>query len=55
MLFRSVASGERGAVLLGYLFGAALMLGAAAVELTIGVKTERLSLEEVARPLSALE
>jgi MFS family permease len=50
-----VASGERGAVLLGYLFGAALMLGAAAVELTIGVKAERLSLEAVARPLSALE
>ena len=50
-----VGSGERGAVLLGYLFGAALMLGAAAVELAIGVKAERQPLEAVARPLSAVD
>ena len=50
-----VGSGERGAVLLGYLFGAALMVGAAIVELAIGVNAERQSLEHVARPLSQVE
>jgi MFS family permease len=50
-----VGSGERGEVFLGYLFGAALMLGAALVELAIGVNAERQPLESVARPLSALE
>ena len=50
-----VGSGERGAVLLGYLFGAALMVGAAIVELAIGVNAERRPLEHVARPLSQVE
>jgi MFS family permease len=50
-----VGSGERGAVLLGYLFGAALMIGAAMVELAIGVSAERRPLEHVARPLSQVE
>jgi MFS family permease len=50
-----VGSGQRGAVLVGYLFGAALMVAAAGVELAIGVKAERRSLEAVARPLSALD
>jgi MFS family permease len=49
-----VASGERGAVFHGYLFGAALMIVAALTELAIGVKAERQPLEAVARPLSAL-
>jgi len=49
-----VASGERGAVFHGYLFGAALMIAAALTELAIGVKAERQPLEAVARPLSAL-
>src|SRR5204863_6097004 len=49
-----VGSGERGAVLGGYLFGAALMVGAALVELAIGVKAERQPLESVARPLSSV-
>ena len=49
-----VASGERGAVFGGYLFGAALMITAALTELAIGVKAERVPLESVARPLSAL-
>ena len=40
---------------LGYLFGAALMIGAAIVELAIGVKAERRSLEDVARPISSVE
>jgi MFS family permease len=50
-----VGSGERGAVLLGYLFGAVLMVGAAIVELAIGVNAERRPLEHVARPLSQVE
>jgi MFS family permease len=49
-----VASGERSAVFGGYLFGAALMIAAALTELAIGVKAERMPLESVARPLSAL-
>jgi MFS family permease len=50
-----VGSGERGAVFLGYLFGAALMLGGAAVEIAIGIKAERQPLEAVAPPLSSVE
>jgi len=50
-----VGSGERGAVFLGYLFGAGLMIGAAVVELAIGIKAERQPLESVARPLSSVE
>jgi MFS family permease len=49
-----VGSGERGAVFLGYLFGAGLMIGAAVVELAIGIKAERQPLESVARPLSSV-
>lgn len=37
----------------GYLLGSALMIGAAAVEWSIGVKAERQSLESVTTPLSA--
>jgi MFS family permease len=50
-----VGSGERGAVFLGYLFGAGLMIGAACVELAIGIRAERQPLESVARPLSSVE
>jgi len=50
-----IGSGERGAVFGGYLFGAALMVGAAIVELLIGVRAERQPLEAVARPLSAID
>jgi MFS family permease len=49
-----IGSGERGAVFAGYLVGAGLMLGAALVEMAIGVKAERRSLESVAAPLSAV-
>jgi MFS family permease len=49
-----VGTGERGEVFLGYLFGAALMIGAAAVELAIGIKAERQPLEAIARPLSSV-
>ena len=50
-----IGSGERGEVFVGYLFAAALMIAAAATELAIGVKAERLPLEAVARPLSSIE
>ena len=49
-----VASGERSAVFAGYLLGAGLMIAAALTELAIGVKAERVPLESVARPISAL-
>ena len=48
-----IGSGERSNVYLGYLFGAALMIGAAIVELWIGVKAEGQSLEAVAKPISS--
>jgi hypothetical protein len=38
----------------GYLLGAGLMIGAAVVELVIGVKAERLPLESVAKPISSV-
>ena len=47
-----IESGSRSQVLLGYLFGAALMLLAAVVTAFVGVAAERKPLEEVARPLS---
>jgi len=50
-----VGSGDRGDVFLGYLFAAVLMVGAAVVEVLIGVKAERQPLESVARPISALD
>jgi MFS family permease len=50
-----IGSGQRGQVLLGYLFGAALMIVAAIVELFIGIKAEGQPLESVAKPLSAAE
>jgi MFS family permease len=49
-----IGSGERSAVFGGYLFGAGLMIAAAATEIVIGIKAERQSLESVARPLSAV-
>jgi MFS family permease len=47
-----IGSGERGAVAVGYLVGAALMLAAAAVAGWLAVPAERRSLEDVAAPLS---
>ncbi len=49
-----IGTGDRGALLLGYLAAAALMILAALVELIIGVKAERKSLESVAAPLTAI-
>jgi MFS family permease len=50
-----IATGERSALMWGYLGGAALMLIAAATEAWIGVAAERQSLENVARPLTAAD
>lgn len=47
-----IASGSRDDIFWGYLLGAGLMIGAALVELAIGVKAERQPLESIARPLS---
>ena len=47
-----IESGSRGAVLLGYAFGAALMAGAAVLAWFIGLDNEGKALEDVARPLS---
>ena len=48
-----IGTGDAGSVAWGYAFAAVLMLGAAAVELWLGVAAERRSLEEVAQPLSS--
>ncbi|HEX7007674.1 MAG TPA: MFS transporter [Alphaproteobacteria bacterium] len=49
-----IDTGSRGEILWGYLLGAAMMIGAAAVEAAIGVRAERRPLEELARPLSGV-
>jgi MFS family permease len=48
-----IGSGSRASVFLGYALGAALMLIAAVVAALLAVKAERISLERVARPLTA--
>jgi MFS family permease len=50
-----IDTGSRGSVFAGYLFGAALMLVAAAVGGRYAVAAERRSLESVAQPLAAVE
>ena len=50
-----IETGARSYIVGGYLFAAALMVGAAIVELVIGVAAERRSLESIAAPLSQLE
>ena len=50
-----IGTGNRMNVMYGYLIGAALMGGAAVVEIFWGVKAEGESLEDVAKPLSATE
>jgi len=49
-----IQTGARDEVLIGYLIGGGLMVGAAVVEAFLGVDAERRSLEEVAPPLSAV-
>lgn len=54
VLFGALIETEhRGAIAVGYLIGAGLMLAAAAAEWFLGVDSERKSLEEVVLPLSA--
>ena len=50
-----VETGSRASVFAGYLFGAALMLVAAAVGWRFGVAAERRPLESVAQPLATVE
>ncbi len=50
-----IGTGSRGAVLVGYMLGAALMLVAGLVAAIWGVAAERKPLESVARPLSVAE
>ena len=49
-----IGPGDRGSLFFGYLAAAGLMLVAALVELALGVKAERRSLENVAAPLTAI-
>lgn len=48
-----IGSGSREKVFYGYLVAALLMLAAAGIEVAIGVKAERSSLEDLASPLSS--
>ncbi|HEY3352378.1 MAG TPA: MFS transporter [Polyangia bacterium] len=48
-----IGTGSRDLLFLGYLAGAAVMLGAAGVEATLGVPAERRPLESIAPPLSS--
>ena len=50
-----IETGTRGSILFGYLLGGGLMVLAAVVALWLGVNAERRPLEEVARPLSAVD
>ncbi|HKF63166.1 MAG TPA: MFS transporter, partial [Dongiaceae bacterium] len=52
---RLIETGSRQEVFIGYLIGAALMLGAAVVLLIWGVAAERKPLETVCRPLTLAE
>ena len=50
-----IETGSRSDIAMGYLLGAALMIGAAGVELAIGIKAEGRSLESIAAPLSSVD
>ncbi len=50
-----IDTGSRGAVAVGYVIGAALMIGAAAAEALWGVAAERKPLETVAKPLAFVD
>ncbi|HWT97311.1 MAG TPA: MFS transporter [Terriglobales bacterium] len=50
-----IDTGSRKDVFIGYVVGAALMLGAAMIQLIWGVAAERKQLEHVARPLTAVD
>jgi hypothetical protein len=50
-----IQTGSRAALFIGYLIAALLMIGAAIVELRLGVEAERRTLVDIATPLSASE
>ncbi|HLT79054.1 MAG TPA: MFS transporter [Ferrovibrio sp.] len=50
-----IDTGLREAVLVGYLIGAALMIAAGVIQAVFGVAAERKALEDVARPLCAMD
>ena len=50
---RLIDTGSRMALFEGYLLAAGLMLAAAVVEIILGVDAERVSLEDIAQPLSS--
>jgi MFS family permease len=50
-----IDTGSRGSVFAGYLFGAALMLAAAAIAGRFAIRAERQPLERIARPLNAAD
>ncbi len=50
-----IGTGSRDGLAIAYTVGAALMIGAAVVEMWIGVSAEQKSLESVAAPLSSRE
>lgn len=50
-----IGFGNRADLFIGYLIAAGLMLGTAAVELGLGIKAERKSLESLAKPLTAIQ
>ncbi|MBV9453309.1 MAG: MFS transporter [Rubrobacter sp.] len=49
-----IGTGNRGSLVVGYLVAASLMVAAAMVELALGVRAERRSLESIAAPLTAI-
>ncbi len=50
-----IDTGSRTSLFGGYLLGAVLMLGAGLIALRFGVDAERKPLEDVAKPLSAVD
>ncbi|MFP5213194.1 MAG: MFS transporter [Acidobacteriota bacterium] len=50
-----IQTGNRADIFNGYLLGSVLMIGAALLEVFLGVDAERKSLEEIAKPLSTCE
>ncbi len=50
-----IGTSDRWYLFIGYLIAAGLMIGAALVELVLGVRAERRSLESIAAPLTAIE
>ncbi len=50
-----IGTSDRGYLFIVYLIAAGVMIGAAIVELILGVRAERRSLESIATPLTAIK